>query len=124
MLNFCSTWYNDDGDSMFEKFNLLRKQYSEIIYRNYQISYDEEVMQIKYQFEIPNLITFEPTISIPKKDITNDSINENLLNSIIFRLGLIELISYYKCVCPKKVVIEAGFIGLKEPNVNIVTIRK
>ena len=114
MLNFCSTWYNDDGDSMFEKFNLLRKQYSEIIYRNYQISYDEEVMQIKYQFEIPNLITFEPTISIPKKDITNDSINENLLNSIIFRLGLIELISYYKCVCPKKVVIEAGFIDEEE----------
>ena len=99
---------------MNEKFNLFREKYSEIIYRNYQITYDEQYMQIKYEFEIPNLRTFQPTISILKKDIVNDNINQDLLNAIVFRLGLVELISYYKCVCPKKVVVEAGYIDAEE----------
>ena len=99
---------------MNKKFELFREKYSEIIYRSYQTIYDEEYMIIKYQFEIPNLKTFEPTISIPKKNILNNSINQSILNSIIFRLGLIELISYYKCTCPKQIVIEAGYINKEE----------
>ncbi len=99
---------------MNEKFDLFREKYSKIIYRNYQILYDEEYMKIKYKFEIPNLRVFEPTISILRKDILNNSVNPNLLNSIVFRLGLIELISYYKCTCPKQVVIEAGYIDKEE----------
>ena len=99
---------------MQEKYNMFREKYSEIIYRNYKIEYDEEYMLIKYKFEIPNLRIFEPTISILKNDIKNKNINEDVLNSIIFRLGIIELISYYKCVCPKNIVIESGYIDEEE----------
>ena len=95
---------------MNSKFNELRDKYLEIIYRKYDISYDEEYMSIKYTFEIPNLKVFEPTISILKKDICNNNIDNNLLNSMVFRIGLIELISYYKCVCPKNIVLEAGYL--------------
>ncbi len=95
---------------MNSKFNELRDKYLEIIYRKYDISYDEEYMIIKYTFEIPNLKVFEPTISILRKDICNNSIDNNLLNSMVFRIGLIELISYYKCVCPKNIVLEAGYL--------------
>ena len=99
---------------MNEKFILFREKYSEIIYKKYQILDEEEVLKIVFTFEIPNLTTFEPTLSIQKKDIVNDNINNNLLNSIIFRIGLIELISYYKCICPKKIVIECGYIDEEE----------
>ena len=99
---------------MNEKFILFREKYSKIIYKKYQIVDEEEVLKIVFTFEIPNLTTFEPTLSIQKKDIVNDNINNNLLNSIIFRIGLIELISYYKCICPKKVVIECGYIDEEE----------
>lgn len=95
---------------MNSKFNELRDKYLEIIYRKYDISYDEEYIIIKYTFEIPNLKVFEPTISILKKDICNNNIDNNLLNSMVFRIGLIELISYYKCVCPKNIVLEAGYL--------------
>ena len=99
---------------MNEKFILFREKYSEIIYKKYQIVDEEEVLKIIFTFEIPNLTTFEPTLSILKQDIINDNINDNLLNSIVFRIGLIELISYYKCICPKKVVIECGYIDEEE----------
>ena len=101
---------------MNEKFNNLREKYSKIIYKKYNISYDTDNLIIKYMFEIPGLKIFEPSITFSKKYICNKNINENLFNSIIFRIGIIELISYYKCVCPKEIVIEAGYIDEEEQN--------
>ena len=95
---------------MNEKFDELRKKYSKIIYKSYQIIDEENSIKIEYQFEIPSLRSFSPYITISKAYILNKNINQNLLNSIIFRLGLIELISYYKCVCPKIIEIDAGYI--------------
>lgn len=94
---------------MNEKFNMLREKYSKIIYRDYQIISEEDNMKILYHFEIPGLCEFKPYLLISKNCIVNDSIDSSLLNSIVFRLGLIELISYYKCVCPKVIEIN-GYI--------------
>lgn len=93
-----------------DKFNELRNKFESIIYKKYEIIDDGETYKIVFTFEIPNLKVFTPSLTINKSDITNENINNDLLNSIIFRIGMIELISYYKCVCPKKVIIEAGYI--------------
>ena len=95
---------------MNKKFEELREKYSKIIYRNYQIIDEEENMKIQYCFEIPDLCEFRPYILVSKNCIVNDDVNPYLLHAIIFRLGLIELISYYKCICPKVIEIEAGSI--------------
>lgn len=95
---------------MKEKFDLFREKYPKIIYRDYEIINEEEGMKIVFNFEIPGLCEFNPSLLISKNCIVNDSINSNLLNSIIFRIGLIELISYYKCACPKIIEIDAGYI--------------
>ncbi len=99
---------------MNKKFNLFRKEYPCIIYREYQIDYNDEYMNITYIFEIPNLRIFKPSLSISRKCFINDDINNDLLESIVFRLGLVELISYYKCVCPREIVIDAGYIDKEE----------
>ena len=44
----------------------------------------------------------------------NNKIDDDLFNLIVFNIGMIELISYYKCVCPKKVVIEAGYLDQEQ----------
>ena len=95
---------------MNEKFIELRTKYESIIYKNYLITEIDNELKIEYEFEIPNLITFNPTIYINKEIITNKNINENLLKTIVFNLGMVELMSYYKCVCPKKIIIEAGYL--------------
>lgn len=96
--------------AMNKNFDLFRKKYSKIIYKSYQVIDDDECMKIIYHFEIPELTIFNPYITISKEYILNNNINRNLLNSIVFRLGLVELISYYKCVCPRIIEIQAGFI--------------
>ena len=90
-------------------FDSLREKHKKIIYDKYQVTNSDSIL-IKYTFIIPGLVTFEPTIEISKNCIKNNKINNNLLNDMIFKLGLIELISYYKCACPKEIEINCGYL--------------
>lgn len=97
-----------------DKFNDLRNKYEKIVYKGFTIDEGNETFKITYNFVIPNLISFNPTISFNIDLFINENLNEKLLNKIIYRLGLIELISYYKAVCPKKIVLENGYISKDE----------
>lgn len=92
------------------KFQELREKYDKFIYEKYEINTDWEFFNITYFFEIPNLSKFTPTIKIDKKNIKNQNIDEDFLNNLVFHIWLVELISYWKCACPKNVEIKAGYI--------------
>ena len=100
------------GNSMknAEKFNELRKNYDTFIYEKYEINLNDDKLHIKFYFNIPGLTYFYPEIKIDKKYILNDNINEQFLHSIVFHIGLIELVSYFKCTCSPNVIIKAGYI--------------
>ena len=91
-----------------DKFNELRTKYTDFIYDKYEINDTGETYKITYYFEIPSLITFTPSYEI-KKDLLQRDIDD-FAKYLIFHIGLVELISYWKCACPKNVEIKAGFI--------------
>lgn len=91
------------------KFDIYRNKFESIIYRNYEISEESNNLVITFTFEIPELKIFKPTLTLSKSIITN-KYDKNTLNKMVFYIGMVELISYYKCICPKKVVIEAGYL--------------
>ena len=99
---------------MNDKFLEFRNKYDTFIYDKYEIIYDEEFMNIKYYFNIPGLTWFYPQIKINKKYILNKNINEEYVNYLVFNIGLIELVSYFKCTCSPNVVIKAGYINLEQ----------
>lgn len=94
-----------------EKFKDFRNKYDTFIYEKYEIVYDSEYMNIKYYFNIPGLTWFYPQLKINRKYILNNNINDDYLNSLVFHIGLIELISYFKCTCSPNVIIRAGYIS-------------
>lgn len=96
---------------MNTSFLEFRNTYKEIIYKNYNIEEKENDVVITYFFVIPGLVEFKPTLIFSKDLIKNTLVNDKLMNKIIFHIGMIELISYYKCCCPEKVVIEAGYLS-------------
>jgi len=96
-------------------FEILRKKYK-FFYKSYKIEEDENSIIIKYEFEIPNLVTFQPKIEIFKKDIKFKNINSNLVKNIVFNLGMVEAISYWKCVCPENIIIECGNLNDEQIN--------
>ena len=93
-----------------EKFNELRLKYPNFIYDSYEILDQNNILKIVFHFEIEGLTTFNPYYEIDKKYINNNNINKDLLNYLVFHIGLIELISYFKCTCSPNVIIKAGYI--------------
>lgn len=101
------------GDVM--KFEELREKYPTIIYDSYKIVESDESYKIIYNFIIPNLVEFNPTLTINKENIKND-IHSSIAKNIIFNIGMIELISYFKCTCSKNIKIKAGYLDEYQKN--------
>lgn len=95
----------------------LREKYKEFIYRGYMIEESDHVIRIIYDFEISGLSEFAPEWEFPKtvsplKFTPYESFVENpTFRNMVFSLGLVELISYWKITCAKKVRICAGSLN-------------
>lgn len=100
----------------YNKFLNLRKKYPTFIYEKYEIIEKENTYELLFFFNIPNLTTFTPKIIINKNNLTNNNINQNFLNNIVFNIGLIELISYIKCTCSPNIIIKAGYLDNNQIN--------
>ena len=95
----------------FSKFKTLREEYKEFIFDSYEIKETDKEIIIKYKFEIPNLTTFNPEIKILKKNLKLKKLEGNIIQNMVFHIGLIELISYWKCTCSPEVIIKCGFLN-------------
>ncbi len=94
---------------MNTKFLEYREKYQNFIYHSYDIVDNVDTIKISFNFEIPGLTSFSPKIEIPKngKDI---DINDSFLRNLVFHVGMIELVSYFKCTCSPNVIVEAGYL--------------
>lgn len=93
-----------------DKFYELRNKYSEFIYDSYTIKEENNKYVITYEFITTNLCSFHPEIKIDKSIIKNNNIDKNLFEYIVFHIGLIELISYYKATLSPNIIIKCGYL--------------
>lgn len=89
-------------------FEELRNQYKRFIYNNYEIFEEDNKIIIKYDFEIENLVKFNPKVEILKKDFNFQNIDSDIVKNMVFNLGMIEAISYFKATCSPQFVIKCG----------------
>lgn len=85
-------------------FNYLRKKYPEFIYHGYSISKDDCSLKVTYCFEIKGLEIFRPEWSFPA--CADFDLSDDLLKNLVFSLGMVELISYWKATCSPRVVVK------------------
>ena len=90
-----------------KQFDDLRKLHDTFEYRKYECRIEDGFLFIRYRFSIPGLRDFMPEWRFPLGEREVD-LNDPILRTLIFNLGLVETISYYKTVCPEKVVIKCG----------------
>lgn len=98
------------------KYNEYRNLYKDFIYKKITKEVIDNNLHITYYFEIPGLATFTPTTDIPLNNINLNNKDDSFINELIFHIGLVELISYWKCACPPNVIIEAGYINEEQIN--------
>ena len=88
-----------------DKYNELRNKYDTFIYEGFDISLDNNKAVITYDFNVPNLTHYYPTIEI------NNFVLNDFTKYLVFHIGLVELISYWKATCSKNVIIKAGYLN-------------
>ena len=87
----------------------LREQYPRFAYRGYEIEENDSCLKITYRFETLGLSEFAPVWVFPKAEGDSRRWSEDrLMQDMIFSLGMVELISYWKIACPPTVTVEAG----------------
>ncbi len=96
-----------------EKYRRFRETYKQFIYNGYTINEDSEKIDIEYDFEVPGLSAFKPTWSFPKKSPYSKEDGRSFTKDACFRemvysLGLVELVSYWKIACPPQVIVKCG----------------
>ncbi len=106
-----------------EQFRDLREKYKEFVYKSYEKSIEEDQLVLKFFFEINGLESFVSKWKFPLKMTTGEGaedvkfiktksreelLNDRILDRMIFSLGMVETISYYKITCPKTAKIECG----------------
>ena len=90
-------------ESDMERYAELRNQYSRFFYRGFEVEKTPLELKITYHFEIEGLAEFAPCWTFPRPEGGGEPDE-----ALIFSLGLVELISYWKIACPPQVVVEAG----------------
>ena len=88
-----------------DKYLELRNKYDTFIYEGYNVEEKDNKTIITYDFNVPNLTHYYPTLELDKFELTE------FTKYLIFHIGLVELISYWKATCSKNVIIKAGYIN-------------
>ena len=97
-----------------EKFFEYRKDYPVFEYNSYEINDNGDSYEVVYKFNIPGLTEFTPRWEFPKTTKQLTKSEYELFEKAIFNLGMVEVISYLKCVCSPKLVVKAGKLTEKQ----------
>lgn len=99
-LDVMATYYDQN------KYNSLREEYEFFRFQRYDYTLENDVFSVKFYFSLDDKYFFTPSFEIPQRSFYNwSNVNKNQLDTILFNIGMIELISYWKLACPKKVYI-------------------
>lgn len=87
------------------------KKYDTFIYDKFEIEDADHSLKIKFYYEIVGLKKFIHKLEIPYR---NTSINKDFVNKLVFNIGLLELVSYWKACIPYNLEINCGAITDKQ----------
>ncbi len=92
---------------MHEKYLKFRAEYPEFIYKGFEKEKKNGRLCVRYHFSVPGLADFYPDLDFPLEaphDLNPP--DSAAADEILFSIGMVELISYWKIACPPEVIIE------------------
>lgn len=96
------------------KYDSLRERFAVFCFQNYEYFLEDGSFFAKFSFKLESAslnktdsVDFSPCFEIPARRFYHwESIPKEILDVLIFNIGMIELVSYWKIACPKKVVVK------------------
>lgn len=90
-----------------EKFQSLRRQYPVFEYEAYHYREEADGLRLWFDFRMGD-IEFHPSAVIERRPFLDFS---NNIDAIVFNIGMVELVSYWKCACPPTVKVLCGSLS-------------
>ena len=87
-----------------DKYHALRAQYPLFEYVAYHHEVSDEGLRLWFDFRMGD-VEFHPTAMVERRPFLDFAVD---IDSIVFNIGMIELISYWKCACPPTVRVLCG----------------
>ena len=86
-------------------FKQLRSEYSSFLFNKISVLTDNDAVKIEFDFWIDEKFNFKPMHTIPLNGFICNDLSTDILDTLAFNLGMIELISYWKAACPAKIIV-------------------
>ena len=93
-------------------YSTFREMYPEFIYESYAYDVQPEGLHISFTFRIKDNTdsdnkVFNPTAFVPARTFLHpERLSRDTLDALVFNIGMIELVSYWKCYCPPTVTVK------------------
>lgn len=95
-------------------FDELRERYPLFLYHGYHIEETPDTIRFWYDFEIAQLAQFHPTWTIDKAHISYFEDTDEIIQKLVFSIGMVELSSYWKLTCSPLVEIHCADLSLAQ----------
>ncbi len=104
-----------DKTNNHNTFLELQKAYPYFVFQSYSIFRTKTSLQAKFLFSLAGKYTFQPEIEIPFRDFYSiEKLSGKVIDNMVFHIGMVELVSYWKAACPPKVIVRAGRLDEKQ----------
>lgn len=91
----------------------MREQFRFFEFQSYSFQINNQKIDIEFVFNLADKFLFKPKLSVLPRDFYSfENLSEAEMNTFIFNIGMVELVSYWKLACPQKVIIKP--FGLSE----------
>ena len=90
-----------------EKYNALRRQYPVFEYTAYHWQVEEAGLRLWFDFRMGE-VEFHPTALVKRRLFLTLGEGREAIDRLVFDIGMIELVSYWKCACPPTVQVLCG----------------
>lgn len=89
------------------KYAELRERYPEFLYEAFHHEWTAEGLRLWFDFRMGDVV-FHPEALIEARPFLSRDVPAQVLDRMVFDIGMIELISYWKCACPPTVRVLCG----------------
>lgn len=91
-----------------EKYSALRQTYPEFVYERYEYNVQSDGLHIVFSFRLDADRCFHPAAFVPARPFLRFDQPREVMDALVFSIGMIELVSYWKCACPPRVKVACG----------------
>lgn len=95
-----------------KKYHDLRNDFPFLVFERFLIKQQEGTLKVDYLFNLADKHYFNPSFFI-EKSFNFKKLPQKVLNNLVFHIGMVELISYWKAACSPVIVVKPYFL---EPN--------